>query len=604
MADDRSFARRLIDTLMGSDRVRESSHFSERIASGEPILTTGRQMAGYLPDRYREMRAISRFQMGADGRGRWLPEAEHFYRQARFMADWEDDCPYTGTFKSYYPTYDAMSDRQLRGYFTWRTRVRAGEVEETSTSFAFVYLYELLSGVGVVSAEEGFWRLRGFWRAWQTISDDLDRHLPVWLIDYCVYHGLDPALIADLAPVAHERALAELIRATDEAVASLPPLSGRRGGAGVPPLGDELEERLFHAIDALSSYRVARSRLAAEHGRDLRHVACAIYLRLFEHYRSKRKLGLIESAFGQITELPYTMFASAMFFDPALHEDAVYEVSPLRRYRCAGGLWTCARMHGKAERSSEIGRAMRAADQRLRAALGFAHPLKEDEGLPKYLGKIIDAEVAAHLAWVEAHRPVELDIDLSRLSGIRSAAAETREALLIDEEREEGAPGAGDTEASGAGGAAAAPARPDALPEDTTADARVEGSAAVRYGENTDGAAREAACGADAESAGSTPPAPAATPAGAPAPPSADDGAGGPLPHPLAAYLRALLTGDAPGAAAALEGARLTEDLAVDAVNEALFDLIGDTALEFGADGPTPIEDYREDLERIVNDAD
>lgn len=50
MADDRSFARRLIDTLMGSDRVRESSHFSERIASGEPILTTGRQMAGYLPD--------------------------------------------------------------------------------------------------------------------------------------------------------------------------------------------------------------------------------------------------------------------------------------------------------------------------------------------------------------------------------------------------------------------------------------------------------------------------------------------------------------------------------------------------------------------------
>ena len=42
------------------------------------------------------------------------------------MADFEDDCPYNGTFKSYFPTYNAMSDRQLRGYFTWRAQVRRG----------------------------------------------------------------------------------------------------------------------------------------------------------------------------------------------------------------------------------------------------------------------------------------------------------------------------------------------------------------------------------------------------------------------------------------------------------------------------------------------
>ena len=60
------------------------------------------------------------------------------------MADFEDDCPYNGTFKSYFPTYNAMSDRQLRGYFTWRAQVRRGTVEETSTSFAFLYLYELI----------------------------------------------------------------------------------------------------------------------------------------------------------------------------------------------------------------------------------------------------------------------------------------------------------------------------------------------------------------------------------------------------------------------------------------------------------------------------
>lgn len=577
MADERSSARHLIDALMESGRVRESSHFSERIASGEPILTTGRQMAGYLPDRYREMRVISRFQLGEDGRGRWLPEAEHFHRQARFMADWEDDCPYHGTFKSGYPTYNAMSDRQLRGYFTWRARVRAGQVEETSPSFALVYLYELLAGVGVASAEEGFRRLRGFWRAWRDISGDLDRHLPVWLIDYCVYHGLDPALIADVGPVEHERAVCELAGATERAMAALPEPAGNRG-AGVPPLGDELEERLFHAIDGLSSYRVARSSLAAEHGRELRHVSCAVYLRLFEHHRDRRKLGLIESAFGRVAELPYTMFASAVFFDPSIHADTVYEVSPLRRYRCAGGLWTCARLHGAPGPSEEIGRAMHAADRRLRAALGLARPLREDEGLPKYLARIIDAEVASHLAWIEAHRPVTIDIDLSRLSGIRSAAAETREALLIDEEREEGAHGGGS--ASGGGDA------PDGQ--------------AAGGGTGREGLPGAATRGRPAARADGGTAAGAARPHGG----TAGAGEGGSIPRALAPYLRSLLSGDAAGAARALDGAGLTEDLAVDAVNEALFDLIGDTAVEFADGGPAPIEDYREDLERIVNDAD
>ena len=142
-------ARELIDRIMASERLQGSSHFSERVYASEPILTTGRQMANYLPDRYREMKAISRWETNSNGGGRWLSEAELFYRQGTFMADFEDDCPYPGTFNSYFPTYNAMSDRQLRGYFTWRAAVRQGDVQESCLSFAYVYLYELICGIGV-----------------------------------------------------------------------------------------------------------------------------------------------------------------------------------------------------------------------------------------------------------------------------------------------------------------------------------------------------------------------------------------------------------------------------------------------------------------------
>ena len=115
----------LIERIMAEARTHQSARFSNKIYADEPILKTGRQMQNFLPDQYRKMREISRWQDDPKGgAGRWLSEAELFYRQGLLMADFEDDCPYNGTFKSYFPTYNAMSDRQLRGYFTWRAQVR------------------------------------------------------------------------------------------------------------------------------------------------------------------------------------------------------------------------------------------------------------------------------------------------------------------------------------------------------------------------------------------------------------------------------------------------------------------------------------------------
>lgn len=91
-------AQELIDRILADERFRASSHFSDRVYTDEPILITGNRMASYLPERYRKMREISRWEPeGPAGRGRWLSEAELFYRQGIFMADYEDDCPIMGT---------------------------------------------------------------------------------------------------------------------------------------------------------------------------------------------------------------------------------------------------------------------------------------------------------------------------------------------------------------------------------------------------------------------------------------------------------------------------------------------------------------------------
>ncbi|WP_368147988.1 TerB N-terminal domain-containing protein, partial [Collinsella aerofaciens] len=385
----------LIERIMAEARTHQSARFSNEIYADEPILKTGRQMQNFLPDQYRKMREISRWQDDPKGgAGRWLSEAELFYRQGLLMADFEDDCPYNGTFKSYFPTYNAMSDRQLRGYFTWRAQVRRGTVEETSTSFAFLYLYELICGIGVDDPLDGFNKIKAFWDVYRAFEPGIDRFARVWLQDYAVFHGLDPKLLRDSKTVMFDNALIELRRAARDLVPAPAP-SGqtpKRRKTSEPTLPfppDEVrEERLMTAINALSTYNLSNSRLDRSHHRDLRHVACAVYVRMARYYDTHRKTGIVASLFGEETAMPYTMFASAVFFAPERHEDCEYRLDPIHIYRCQNGFWECMRIHGSRQKSSKLGEMMRACDQRLRLALDPAHPLKEEK-VPKYLAKII-----------------------------------------------------------------------------------------------------------------------------------------------------------------------------------------------------------------------
>lgn len=571
----------LIERIMAEARTHQSTRFSNEIYADEPILKTGRQMQNFLPDQYRKMREISRWQDDPKGgAGRWLSEAELFYRQGLLMADFEDDCPYNGTFKSYFPTYNAMSDRQLRGYFTWRAQVRRGTVEETSTSFAFLYLYELICGIGVDNPLDGFNMIKAFWDAYRAFEPGIDRFARVWLQDYAVFHGLDPKLLRDSKTVMFDNALIELRRAARDLVPAPAP-SGqtpKRRKTSEPTLPlppDEVrEERLMAAINALSTYNLSNSRLDRSHHRDLRHVACAVYVRMARYYDTHRKTGIVASLFGEETAMPYTMFASAVFFAPERHEDCEYRLDPIHIYRCQNGFWECMRIHGSRQKSSKLGEMMRACDQRLRLALDPAHPLKEEK-VPKYLAKIIDDEIVAWLSWDAAHQPVKIDIDLSQLGHIRSAAAQTREALLIDEEREDDVLAEVDTVGS---------EQPKAEP---AADAFVEPATAAAGQDEADEPT------ISTEQFGVVAPLLASAPA--PVTPAPTEAANKLAPA-ANAFLRALLEHNAVQAESAVVQSGQSEDMLVDTINEALFDLMGDTVIEFGAAGPRIIEDYEADV--------
>lgn len=113
-----------------------------------------------------------------------------FYKQALLMINFEDNFTESAPFSSYFPYYQLMSYEQLRTYFTWRTHVRKGEVNNTSLSYAFVYIYELLQNIGVDDPQDGLNKLMSFWKAFKEYDSTINKYIIKWIKDYHIYYQL------------------------------------------------------------------------------------------------------------------------------------------------------------------------------------------------------------------------------------------------------------------------------------------------------------------------------------------------------------------------------------------------------------------------------
>lgn len=397
----------LLQSLLKKLGPPKEDEVPSKVYSDEPIIMTASQMKQYTPPKYREMRKIAR------SRGYYFDaDAKLFYEQGKFMEDFEDNFEYHGEFARYYPTYQVMNDLQLRGYFSWRTDVRQGKIEKTSLSFVFVYIYELLNGIGVASTEEGFQALRDFWTAYRVHDARVDMYMKLWLKDYVVYYGLDNALLADFMDSSFDGNLMILLK----------------------PEGHDLHG-VFSALNLHSSYNLENSRFYKKYPDDVETVVYRVFLLLSEYYNRRRKNNLCEKFFGKMLPHSYTMFQSAVVYLPKRHPDGTYEINDINRYICKNGLWSCEQFFWHGGKSQEIGALLKNIDFFMRQAYEFKSTLKEAGATKLFLETIQSVIQELEEEKKRNARPV-IDIDLSKLQGIRRTSLETQSKLLVEEEPE------------------------------------------------------------------------------------------------------------------------------------------------------------------------
>ena len=347
-------------------------------------------------------------------------DAGLFYKQAKFMEDFADDFPGAAPFSMYYPYYHHMGHDQLRTYFTWRTRVRGGDIAPTHISYVFLYFYELLANIGVTGPAEGLDQLMALWQTYRAHEPALDKYLPPWLRDYHVYYELP-------------HTFAEFVRANS--------LLGYYPDLFLLEPGDALA-----AWRTLSTYDLGKSKFFQADNVALFAEAFEAVLAALRELCAAKGLAFADLLVYDVCKgLTWHPFQNALFFPWKDHPDRQLTLPGGDSYTCQNNRWqrnTCLAAPGRRELAGYLIKKIEAC---LRRAEKFKYHITADPATAHLaLFQLQSHGITAALLettiedaikqfYAERNRTV-VQVDLGNLARIRQEALGTQEKLVIDDE--------------------------------------------------------------------------------------------------------------------------------------------------------------------------
>jgi len=310
------------------------------------------------------------------------------------------------------------------------------------------------------------------------------------------------------------------------------------------------DQEVFDALCIFAGEQTAKSKLIQLHGAEAISLFAAMWRLIQAQYRRNGK-DIFRICFGRRGAHSWYPLNGTLYYEKQKREEITYELNSSRFYRFKRGEWReCGYQMFYFDKRLLTG-LLKETDRRLRLYLKTGHPLKERKeaawAVP-YIEAVIEADRQAK---IKAARP-KITIDFSGLDKIRQDALETQDSLLTEEENP-------------------AAAVDNALCKNSDASMPPE-SAVPTEPSSTD--IRDST--------------------------SIPSGISLPLDDMQMQLLRMLLRGEPVQELIAAQHGM--PSVIADAINEALFDLIGDTVVECDGETITIIEDYREDIINILKE--
>ena len=338
---------------------------------------------------------------------------EDFLSAARAMEDYEDDCPFAGTVPLYQPEYRDLTPNELRGYFTWRAALRRGEVSPHCDAFVYLYLSELMLGVGAATAAETLDCMDAFASAYFSAgygSEALQRNFKNWRFEYAVLNRVDAARVR-----AYEN---PALRHWDEALTVLREPEKQR------------DEAVFAALAEFGGKKLTEARSVKGLGDKAAFYYAAIW-------RSSAPL-LFAACFGNLRMREWKPFSDAPRLKAVCEragQGFSYQLNELRSFAATGSGFTEYSYLRQQFDSKRFFAFLKEADTALRVRLLRGKASKDMSATQDIaLQEAFSRAFASCEAMEAAQKLAAVSVRREKLADIRAAAEITTAALLTEAE--------------------------------------------------------------------------------------------------------------------------------------------------------------------------
>ncbi len=339
-----------------------------------------------------------------------------FYKQGMFMQDFSDNYSKSEQLSKYFPNYQMMGYSQLRTFFTWRTEVRQGNVTDTSLSYAFLYIYELLGNIGVKDPQDGLDKLMFFWKAYREYNKSIDKYVLRWLKDYHIYYQLP-------------HSFPEFIKINN--LTQYYP-------------GIEETKEYFDLFCAISKYDIRKSIFFTEDNIKLSTDCFYFVMGKLRQIFLENSIDFEQTIFHSTKKMAvWTPFKDAIFYPWVKQKDRRIVLSEKEIYVCSQNKWAFCTTSTIEGGKQFLGYVMKQMEAALRRAVNykFRFSVQRDAVTHPVADKLKKAGLSlesiindAVLEFYREETKTVIKVDLDTLSIIRQEALNTQEKLIVPEQ--------------------------------------------------------------------------------------------------------------------------------------------------------------------------
>ena len=285
-----------------------------------------------------------------------MDEDEIFYRQAKYLENFEDNYEIKNVHRSSYHmfgvdyTYSNFSFTDFRTYFSWRTKIRKDEFELIDWEYEQIYINELLNQIGCKDENDVIEKLIDFWKGYRQCTLKIDSVMPNIIKEFYIANGF-------------KIPYTEIMKKF--------PIEIKTQAKDLKDINKGIYTDKIDFLDEISTYKIAKSKLLeTKYGYLLNQCIEKIFTKLNSKFKEEDII---------LSEMLMYKHETEHWWNPLRNYNIFHEKKPIgpiiiegiEKYECLNGMWNKTIYSEDRKYRNTIGYILKTMECYIREYLGY-----------------------------------------------------------------------------------------------------------------------------------------------------------------------------------------------------------------------------------------